>query len=60
MEADALLDSYTLICHNFGTGSLEALLFQKALSAFELDTETARNDIREHLLSMGFDFDKVQ
>lgn len=56
MEADALLDSYTLICHNFGTGSPEALLFQKALSAFELDTETARNDIREHLLSMGFDF----
>ena len=56
MEADALLDSYTLICHNFGTGSPEALLFQKALSAFELDTETARNDIREHLLSMGFNF----
>lgn len=50
------MDFYTLICHYSGIGSPEALLFQKTISAFELGTKAARNDVREHLLSMGFNF----
>lgn len=57
LEADALLSTYAIVSNNFGRSTPEALLFKTVLSAFELNTEFAQNDVKERLLSMNFDLE---